>query len=484
MFVKTATQIACLALIAFLAGTGVYRAATESITADEAFTYNRFVATPLGVSLTTYDANHHVLNTYLCKISVALFGLSELTMRLPALAGALLFLVSLWRLARYALGRGWLCLLAVALAGLNPFVLDYLSAARGYSLALGFFFWGLFLLTRYLAEDYDPPERVLFRAGVAMGLAVAANLVFLVPAVGAGCAATALLVPRRAGVWKLVDRFWGPALVPAFLFWVLPLAHAEASNFYYGARSLQEMVHSLAVPSLLHDERVYRLGAGRWVDLAIRFLLPALALVILAGASAGAWRWFRRRDFRSPALLLLGFTMALSLGAAVAAHAWLGVLYPLGRTGIYWPPLVALASVCAAAWLWSLPLPGRVAGAIVAAALVLELVPFAAGFTTDQIPEWRYDAGTKRIVGVLAARHAAEPGRRVRLGATWLLEPSLNFYRQMYDLKWLAPVTRNSPDADYDYYVLLTQDAAIARSRGLRPLYTDRVSGATVLSRE
>jgi hypothetical protein len=236
-------------------------------------------------------------------------------MRLPALAGALLFLVSVWRLARYALGRGWLCLLAVAVAGLNPFVLDYLSAARGYSLALGFFFWGLFLLTRYLAEDYDPPVRLLFRAGVAMGLAVAANLVFLVPATAAGCAATALLVPRRAGIWTLVDRFWGPALVLAFLFWVLPLAHAEASNFYYGARSLEQMVHSLAVPSLLHDERVYRLGAGRWVNLAIRFVLPALAAVVVAGVAAGAWRWFRRRDSSNPALLLLGSTMALSFAA-------------------------------------------------------------------------------------------------------------------------------------------------------------------------
>jgi hypothetical protein len=52
LFVKTATQIACLALIAFVFGAGVYRAATESITADEAFTYNRFVAAPTITSST------------------------------------------------------------------------------------------------------------------------------------------------------------------------------------------------------------------------------------------------------------------------------------------------------------------------------------------------------------------------------------------------------------------------------------------------
>jgi hypothetical protein len=124
-----------------------------------------------------------------------------------------------------------------------------------------------------------------------------------------------------------------------------------------------------------------------------------------------------------------------------------------------------------------------VAAAALGAVLVVSLGLFAAGFTTNQIPEWRYDAGTKRIVRLLRERHAAEPGRRVRLGVTWLLEPSFNFYRQMYDLKWLAPMTRAGPDGEYDYYVVLPQDDAVIRGRALEPLYRDPVSEATLARR-
>jgi hypothetical protein len=451
LFTKTVSQLACLALIAFLFGAGVYRAATQSIVIDEAYTYNRFVAPPLAESLATYDANNHVLHTLLCKVSVACFGLSELSLRLPALLGSLLFLVSVWRLARYVLGRGWLCLLAVAVVGLNPFVLDYLWAARGYSLALGLFFWSLFLLTRYLSEDYDPPERLLFRAGVVLGLSVAANLVFVVPAVAAGAA---LLAARRARLWTLVDRFCGPALVTAFLILVLPLTRAQGANFYYGTNSIAETVRSLVI-----------LPAG------LSVAVPVLVLVILVGAASHS---------RAPALLLLGGTMALSLAAVVAAHALLGVLYPLGRTGIYWPPLFALAAVFTLPWLRRAKLPGKLAAAAVSAVLLVSVGLFAASFRTGPIPEWRYDAGTRRIVRLLMARHATEPARRIQLGVSWPLEPSLNFYRQMYDLKWLVPVTRADPDGDYDFYVLLPQDQAILKTRALEPLYTDPVSQATL----
>jgi hypothetical protein len=172
--------------------------------------------------------------------------------------------------------------------------------------------------------------------------------------------------------------------------------------------------------------------------------------------------------------------MVLSLAAVVAAHALLGVLYPLGRTGIYWPPLFALATVFTLPWLWRARLPGKLAAASVCAVLAVSVGLFAASIRTGPIPEWRYDAGTKRVIRLLMARHASEPARHIRLGVSWPLEPSLNFYRQMYDLKWLVPVTRAAPDGEYDYYVLLPQDRALLKTRALEPLYSDPISEATL----
>lgn len=448
----------------------MYRASTQSITGDEAMTYNKFVWPPVAESFTTYDANNHVLHTFLCKLSVRWFGLTEFGLRVPSLAGGLLFLFSIWRLARYTLGRGWMCLFAVAAVALNPLVLDYLSAARGYSLALGFYFWGLFLLTRYLAEDYDRPVWLLPRAGVAFGLAVGANLVFLVPVVAAGGVFT-LLTLRT--FWRTVDRFWGPVIVPAFLILVLPLTRAGASNFYYGARSLEDMIRNLVTNSMIHKASMWRIaefvpGFGSWSGVAAEALIPALALFVVVVAAVR----------RERTLVLLAGTGAAALGALIAGHALTGVPYPLGRTGIYWLPLFTLAVMLAIPAAWRAGLAGKAAGAACGCVMAAACALFAAGITTDQYPEWRYDAGTHRIVNVLRARCAAKG--RVRLGVNWLFEPSLNFYRHKYHLDWIEPVTRDGPDGKYDYYVLLPKDAAVAAKLGLRPLYRDPVSEAVL----
>ena len=497
---KTVSQLLCLFLILFLFGVNVYRAATQSITCDEALTYNVFVWPELPTSLNTYDANHHVLHTLLCKLSVRWFGLSEFGLRVPSLAGGLLLLISAFRLVRYLFGRGWFSLFALATITLNPLVLDYLSAARGYSLALGFLFWGLFLLTRYLSEDYDPPVRLLFRAGVAFGLSVAANLVFVVPVTAAGLVFTALVLLSRkpagfAGRFRTaVDRFWGPAVVPAFLILALPLTHAAPRHFYYGAKTLDEALGNFLSVSLMHTAGVWALAPylphlEKWTGIAMWVVLPALTALILSAAGVCAVRWARTGDLRvlrtpDRGLLLSAGTIGLSFVTLVAAHVWLGVLYPLGRTGVYWPPLFTLAALAAAAGVRRTGAAGGAACAACVGVLAVALGLFVAGFTTDQYPEWQFDAGTRRIVQLLRERHRAAPAERVRLGATWVLEPSLNFYRHRYHLDWIQRVTRTGPDGDYDYYVLLAADKGLIERRRLRPLYTDPVSEATLACAE
>ena len=48
----------------------IYRAATQGVTIDEAFTYQHFVAPPLAQVMTSYDVNHHVLNSLLAAVTV------------------------------------------------------------------------------------------------------------------------------------------------------------------------------------------------------------------------------------------------------------------------------------------------------------------------------------------------------------------------------------------------------------------------------
>src|SRR5262249_61469048 len=79
-------QHVALAFLTALLLANVYRAATQSIVHDEALTYNWFVAGP-PIPAPGIAINNHVLNTQLARHAIALFGPSELSLRLPSLLG-------------------------------------------------------------------------------------------------------------------------------------------------------------------------------------------------------------------------------------------------------------------------------------------------------------------------------------------------------------------------------------------------------------
>ena len=71
-------NVACVALLlAMLGVVNVYRARTQSITYDEAVTYDAFVVGPMSHAFTGYNANNHVLFTILAKLTTGAIGTSE-----------------------------------------------------------------------------------------------------------------------------------------------------------------------------------------------------------------------------------------------------------------------------------------------------------------------------------------------------------------------------------------------------------------------
>lgn len=239
------SEILAAGAIVFLFATNVYRAWTQSITHDEANTYEEFLTGPIARIFTTYRANNHVAQSLLSGLAVRWFGLSEFSLRLPSLLGSALYLGVVWQLSRYLYGRRWLVVLSVAALGLNPFLLDYYSAARGYGLGLAFLLWAFYELLRWLEEGAAAGLR-LYRAGIALGLAVAANLVFAVPAAAlAGLALLAAVADSELGgegkgitgrFWGLVDQLAGPAIVTGFVFLAVPLTRLRGNSFYYARR--------------------------------------------------------------------------------------------------------------------------------------------------------------------------------------------------------------------------------------------------------
>jgi hypothetical protein len=87
------------ALLFALLRTGwcAYRAATQSIVHDEAYSFFKFIDGPWSNLWTPlYDAGNHVLYLALAKLSVDFLGVSELSLRLPSVLAGLAMMLGIF----------------------------------------------------------------------------------------------------------------------------------------------------------------------------------------------------------------------------------------------------------------------------------------------------------------------------------------------------------------------------------------------------
>ena len=79
---------------------------------------------------------------------------------------------------------------------------------------------------------------------------------------------------------------------------------------------------------------------------------------------------------------------------------------------------------------------------------------FYRSFNTHTCYTWGYDAHNDEILEIISRdRERNFPSRTVSLGNSWLMEPSLNFYRVTRNYTWLEPVTRKPISSDYNDYI-------------------------------
>lgn len=439
-------KVITFVLAAFLYGEAVYRAVTLSVTIDEAYTYTQFVSRPLPAAAIDYDANNHVLYTLLAKATTSAFAPSDLTLRLPALAGAALFYASLYRLLAGLAGPGWWLPLAFAFIGGNTFLADLLPLARGYGLALAFFTLALSLLL-------DPPSsRDRRLVGIALGLSVAANLTFLFPA--AGLLVGLIWLERRQG---LIATAWAAGTSGALL--AIPLWHAKREHFYFGADSLLTSLGTLMGGSLTRN-----LGErGGPVEPAMAIMVVTLAAAVVVGSAL--------RE-RSRALFLLASSIAGGVLLLVSGHYTVGLVYPHGRTGIAWLLLAGLSLTALGARfppaLW-----------LAAPLAITALFYYQQAWSTATTIEWAWDAGTRAICERIAGQPRAS-GQTIRIAASPLMSHTINYYRRTRGWEWMEDV---KADADikhghFDYYVLLDADRLWAQTQGMTVLYEHRAAGS------
>lgn len=482
-------QLPLAATALFAVGWAIARASVQSVTIDEAVSYVIFVAqSPLFVWWPS--ANNHVLNSMLMLAFTTLFGPSHITVRAGALVGAVVYISACYLLCRLV-SRGLLLEWALFVSLVyNPFIFDYLVAARGYGLATAFLMCGIAIPAYRQFHSYGGDGRAIspIRAGIlcssCLALSFAANFSFAF--VDAATLVVVFLWTWRIGAGadvrgeggfpaRLLAAFTLPGLAITLVLAAPALLRWPKGQLVYGATSLGETFRTIGEASL------YRLDPqflNPYLYRAMSELKPAL-FPLLVGISLiqlvfhlvdGSWR----RDGYAKSLGILGGALAGIVGLTVAAH-WTSfrlfhLLLPKDRTAMYFVPLgTMIAGVIAAS-----PVRRRI-GQVGRRGLIAMLVVTGCYFLfclrLTYFKEWVWDADMKRVYDVLAYYDHAYCADDVE--ASWLYSSSLNFYRKLSGRERFTEfMGSNVPRPGKQIYVLHgVLDRAFVAAQRLRVVY-------------
>lgn len=474
----------------------VHRALVQSITLDEANTFLHWVSpdTP-----THWDAhsNNHVLNSLLMRLSVWLFGLSHLTVRMPALFGGALYIFAIYGFCTL-LGGGPVLTWALFVCFVyNPFLMDYLVAARGYGLALGFFGMALYLFAGALVRAAEPGEREILNRARAVSACVALSFcanfsfawanAFLL----AAFFIWAFAKRRKRGkvaCARLATACAFPGFVVVFVLTGSVLARFPRDQLFWGSHSLKESwrdifdasftqspLNPFLVNPLLADflrsvqPYFFRVGAA--------LLAVYLAFVLLAR---------KPRSFQSRPRLLLAASLAAVLVLTVFVH-WLQfkllkIPLPFERTSLFLVPLT-MAIVGAVFSVAPSNLRERAVRGLGIAVLCLTAVYFVGALRDSFFRMWRPGADVKAAFPVVVNLCRRAGVREVASDQN--LAASFNFYRILYkvddldEFRYLDKMPSGKP-----IYVLMErQYADLIRREGLQIAYRGPTSDLVVAIR-
>jgi len=102
-------------------------------------------------------------------------------------------------------------------------------------------------------------------------------------------------------------------------------------------------------------------------------------------------------------------------------------------------------------------------------------VQFSTQLQTRFFEFWLVEADDKQIAQLIQQGTAGKPENSVSLSASWMHQPSLEFYRRYLHIAALKPVDRHDPAplTGFDFYLLSWGDVDRAKGAHLRTIFED-----------
>lgn len=493
----------------------VYRATVQSIAHDEALTYEWFLDGGVHWML-AFNSTNHVLFTILAKVFVKLFGPSELSLRAPSLLGAATYLIFTYLLCKKLFGDGVFFLIAIATLCLNPLQMDFMAAARGYSLGMSFLAGGMYVMTRSVGIGKFSPDdlsncRNCAIASTLFALSVTASLTNLFPVASMTLSFFAIEFPLPLSLRQLTDRplrilvkyLIAPgAFVGLFILWPF-LIQARTFQFRMGLSQASDALRDFFNSSFLYKwtDDIYSpslgalpLQAGSWQerlsDLGVYVVLPLVFIFVLFGLIFVSRFSIVSRQHEVIYCRLFGIAAITCVVLTVLSHVILKVNYPVSRTCLYFIPLFTLSSLLIGRELY-FRFPRYhlwVAGSVIAAVIVFD---YTVSLNTRYFRYNAYDVISRQVFLSIAKDSSARGLTGVRSGGTWWYEPEINFYRRRYDAKWMKKYdvkdrsyVWESPDSlapdEYDYFAFTPESNPRLPDGRMRIIFEDQATNISV----
>lgn len=277
-----------------------------------------------------WDANNHILNSFLTNISYHLFGNSPIALRLPNVVSYAFYLFAAYHLTK-GLKNGilrWGTLLAVIS---SHYLFEYFAESRGYGMSIAFLMMALYFFFRIRNSN-----RALDYLGLSFFiiLAAAANLTLVIPALLIfALVFLHLILIRRAKSWSIPLRIIIVAAVPLVLLIKISFAFKERGAFYYGS---DKGFYEVTVKTLSQ----YILGTYNYgIAIALTIVTAGVIGLLIFNLIKKKDRWTYLLSSNG----IYAFVYTMLLIGIFALYYVLGINFPEDRVAMHLYPIFILA---------------------------------------------------------------------------------------------------------------------------------------------
>lgn len=441
------TLLLSLALLAFVAS----KCAGSSFTHDESFTYNHYVHSSFMdiVSYADPYTNNHILNTLCMKASEALLGSSEFTLRLHSILALFIYL-----LVCHALLRPLPVVMAISgflLLTINPYLIDFFGLARGYGLSIAFMMASLWFMARWQQD-----KRLVNLVGFNLCALLASYSNFSMVNYYLAALGSFYILLMLQGRQQATTKLWMRTSVVNLVFMV-----TTALLIWEPLRKIskQHMLDFGGKSDVVTDTIASVIQASAYHTILPVSFVTALAWLVLLSIVAICFVSVRLlpRSANCSAVQLLFFissALLLILAIITTQHYILHNDYFVGRFALFLAPLYMACIVLAISLLYN-----KQPVLVLRFTMVLAAITFSGNFLANanlrSYLDWEYDADTRTMVLAMRQHHQQQmpDQQNIRLGMKWYFEPTVNFYRNLYQLGWLQPANREELlEGDAYYY--------------------------------